>query len=203
MSDKDIFVGIDRDSDNLALARTYLDASSPFVTKHLVHSSFSNIDNILDDLDIQDISFILYDLGVSSAHYDDGKRGFSIRYDAPLDMRFDRTQGHTARDLIMTLSEYDLRTLLFRYADEKKAVHIARSIIESRKIKSIDTTFELLEIIKMRVMMIILQSEFFRLFALPSIMSLNISNDHSKKQSIDLQSEDISLSSHSILSRIA
>lgn len=148
MSDKDIFVGIDRDSDNLALARTYLDASSPFVTKHLVHSSFSNIDNILDDLDIQDISFILYDLGVSSAHYDDGKRGFSIRYDAPLDMRFDRTQGHTARDLIMTLSEYDLRTLLFRYADEKKAVHIARSIIESRKIKSIDTTFELLEIIK-------------------------------------------------------
>ena len=85
---------------------------------------------------------------MSSAHYDDGKRGFSIRYDAPLDMRFDRTQGHTARDLIMTLSEYDLRTLLFRYADEKKAVHIARSIIESRKIKSIDTTFELLEIIK-------------------------------------------------------
>ena len=63
-------------------------------------------------------------------------------------MRFDRTQGRTARDLVMSLSEYELRDLMFRYADEKKAVHIARAIVEERKNKSINTTFDLLQIIK-------------------------------------------------------
>ena len=148
MSSGDVFVGIDRDQDNLALARENLDTVAPTVTKHLVHSSFADIDTILENLNLPEISFILYDLGVSSAHYDDGDRGFSIRYDAPLDMRFDRTQGRTARDLVMTLSEYELRDLMFRYADEKKAVHIARSIVEIRKTQSIDTTFDLLDIIK-------------------------------------------------------
>lgn len=62
-------------------------------------------------------------------------------------MRFDRTQGRTARDLVMTLSEYELRDLMFRYADEKKAVHIARAMVETRKTRSIDTTFDLVEII--------------------------------------------------------
>lgn len=84
---------------------------------------------------------------MSSAHYDDGDRGFSIRFDAPLDMRFDRTTGKTAQDLIMTLSELELRELMWRYADEKKAIHIARAIVETRKTKSIDTTFDLVEII--------------------------------------------------------
>lgn len=143
----DIFVGIDRDSDNLAIAHTHLDSVSPSVTKHLIHSSFSDIDTILDSIGSPEISFILYDLGVSSAHYDDGDRGFSIRYDAPLDMRFDRTRGRTAHDLVMSLSEYELRDLMFRYADEKKAIHIARAIVEIRKTKSIDTTFDLVEII--------------------------------------------------------
>ncbi len=114
----------------------------------LIHASFADIDTILDEKWIQEIDFILYDLGVSSAHYDDGERGFSIRYDAPLDMRFDRTTGRTARDLVMTTSEYELRDLMWRYADEKKSVHIARAIVENRKIKSIDTTFDLLEIIR-------------------------------------------------------
>jgi len=63
-------------------------------------------------------------------------------------MRFDRTQGRTARDLVMTLSEYELRDLMFRYADEKKAVHIARAIVETRKTQSIDTTFSLVDIIR-------------------------------------------------------
>lgn len=85
---------------------------------------------------------------MSSAHYDDGDRGFSIRYDAPLDMRFDRTQGNTARDLVMNLSEKELCELMWRYADEKKAIHIARAIVAERKNQSIDTTFQLLEIIK-------------------------------------------------------
>lgn len=141
-----MLIGIDRDSDNLAIARSKIPYSS--CDFHLVHSSFSDIDTILDEKWIETIDFILYDLGVSSAHYDDGERGFSIRYDAPLDMRFDRTSGRTARDLVMTASEYDLRDLMFRFADEKKSVHIARAIVEARKTKSINTTFELLEIIK-------------------------------------------------------
>lgn len=148
MNTGDIFVGIDRDMDNLILARNHLDTNLPNIAKHFVHSSFADIDTILDDLHIPEISFILYDLGVSSAHYDDWDRGFSIRYNAPLDMRFDRTHGHTAKDLVMSLSEYELRDLMFRYADEKKAVHIARAIIEARKVQSINTTFDLLEIIK-------------------------------------------------------
>ncbi len=151
MSSGDIFIGIDRDKDNLDIAHTHLDQIQnldAWVQVELVHSSFADIDTILDKKWIKNIDFILYDLGVSSAHYDDGNRGFSIRYDAPLDMRFDRSIGRTARDLVMTASEYDLRDLMFRYADEKKAVHIARAIVEYRKIKTIDTTYDLLDIIR-------------------------------------------------------
>lgn len=148
MKQGDHFIGIDRDRDNLAIAQDNLANTPTWVHKNLVHSSFAEIDTIIQDLGLESIDFILYDLGVSSAHYDDGDRGFSIRFDAPLDMRFDRTQGKTARDLVMHMSEYELRDLMFKYADEKKAVHIARAIVEVRKTKSIDTTFDLLEIIK-------------------------------------------------------
>lgn len=151
MSPESIFVGIDRDRDNLDIARNNLESiqnQSSKIQIELVHSSFSDIDTILDERWIGGIDYILYDLGVSSAHYDDGERGFSIRYDAPLDMRFDRTTWRTARDLVMMASEYELRDLMWRYADEKKSLHIARAIVETRKLKSIDTTFELLEIIR-------------------------------------------------------
>lgn len=151
MSPGDVFVGFDRDWDNLDIARDNLkqiqDTQSD-IQIELIHSSFADIDTVLDAKWIGNIDFILYDLGVSSAHYDEGTRGFSIRYDAPLDMRFDRTTGRTARDLVMTASEYELRDLMFRYADEKKSVHIARAIVEARKTKSIDTTYDLLEIIR-------------------------------------------------------
>ena len=148
MKQGDHFIGIDRDKDNLKIAEENLENTPLWVDKHLIHSSFAEIDIIIQDLWLESIDFILYDLGVSSAHYDDWDRGFSIRFDAPLDMRFDRTKGKTARDLVMTASEYELRDLMFKYADEKKAVHIARAIVEIRKSKSIDTTFDLLEIIK-------------------------------------------------------
>lgn len=147
MGQGDQFIGIDRDRDNLEIAQNNLVDTPLWIQKHLIHSSFADIDEILDNLSIPSIDFILYDLGVSSAHYDDGDRGFSIRFDAPLDMRFDRTQGRTARDLVMSLSEYELRDLMFRYADEKKAVHIARAIVETRKTRSIDTTADLVEVI--------------------------------------------------------
>jgi 16S rRNA (cytosine1402-N4)-methyltransferase len=146
MATTDILIGIDRDRDNLELARSKI--QDPRCQLELIHASFADLSDILDQKNRANIDFILYDLGVSSAHYDDGDRGFSIRYDAPLDMRFDRTTGRTARDLVMTASEYELRDLMWKYADEKKSVHIARGIVEARKLKSINTTFELLDIIR-------------------------------------------------------
>jgi 16S rRNA (cytosine1402-N4)-methyltransferase len=147
MPDWSRFIGIDRDRDNLAIAKNNLESDTK-VNVDLVHSSFADLDDILWERKISEIDFILYDLGVSSAHYDDGDRGFSIRYDAPLDMRFDRTTGKTAKDLVMHLSEKELCDLMWRYADEKKAIHIARAIVSERKLQSIDTTFQLLEIVK-------------------------------------------------------
>lgn len=85
---------------------------------------------------------------MSSAHYDDGNRGFSLRYDAELDMRFDRTRGRTARDLIMTADMETLKRWFIQYADEKKAHFIAREIVQRRMVQPIDTTFDLYRIIE-------------------------------------------------------
>lgn len=140
-----VCIGIDRDADNIAIACENL---SDFSSHRAIHSSFSDIDIILNDNSIDALDFILYDLGVSSAHYDDGNRGFSLRFDAPLDMRFDRTKWKTAKELIMTATEDELKNIFFRYADEKKAIFIARALVEARKSQEINTTFDLLNIIK-------------------------------------------------------
>lgn len=141
-------LGFDRDGDNLADATTNILATFPMAEFVPIHASFEDIDRVLDEKNISEVDFILYDLGVSSAHYDDGARGFSVRYDGPLDMRFDRTTGQTATDLIMRLDERGLMQIFLRYADEKKSLFIARAICEKRKIEKIDTTFKLLKIIE-------------------------------------------------------
>lgn len=139
-------IGIDRDAANISLACEKL---KNFSENHISeHSSFALLDEILDKNHFPHIDFILYDLGVSSAHYDDAERGFSTRFDGPLDMRFNRTTGRTARDIVMNESEEFLRKIFFDYADEKKAIFIARAIVETRKTLEIDTTFKLLEIIE-------------------------------------------------------
>lgn len=148
MSLNSIWVGIDRDKENIECTKKRLIHCSPDITKHYIHWNFWDIDTILNPITGNNIDFALYDLGVSSAHYDDGKRGFSIRSDAPLDMRFDRSDGKTAHDIVMNASEYELRSIMTRYADEKKAVFIARAIVESRKTNNIQTTFDLLRIIQ-------------------------------------------------------
>ena len=141
-------LGFDRDSENLHDATAHITEagySSRFVP---VHASFEDIGDVLDGGDYGEADFVLYDLGVSSPHYDDGVRGFSVRFDGPLDMRFDRTTGKTAEDLVMKLDERELMQIFFRYADEKKALFIARAICEKRKTEKIDTTFKLLHIIE-------------------------------------------------------
>lgn len=140
-----ICVGIDRDIANIALANEKL---KNFKNHISVNSSFSDLDNILSQNKIPKIDFILYDLGVSSAHYDDGDRGFSIRFDWPLDMRFNRQNGKTARDVVMNSTEDELRKIFYTFWEEKKSPFIARAIVEARKNYEIDTTFKLLEIIE-------------------------------------------------------
>lgn len=140
-------IGIDRDFDNIILAKENLKDYSSEVYQ-AEHASFASLYDICEKNNFKKIDFILYDLGVSSAHYDDALRWFSLRFDGPLDMRFDRTKGKTAEDLVMNMSEEDLRKIFYIYADEKKAPFIARAITEARKNQKIDTTFKLLEIIK-------------------------------------------------------
>lgn len=145
ISENGLVIGIDRDADNIALAEKNL---VDFKKNHISeHASFADIENILQKNALSEIDFILYDLGVSSAHYDDADRGFSLRFDGPLDMRFNRKSGKTAADLIATLSEEEIRRILYIYADEKKAPFIARAIVEARKAKKITSTLELVDII--------------------------------------------------------
>ncbi len=143
------FIGIDRDKDNLILAEGNLkEMRADWPTVSLIHSSFASLGKILEEHQAPEIDFILYDLGVSSAHYDDGERGFSVRYDAPLDMRFDRTTGKTAADLVEKLDSRELLKIFSSYADEKKAYFIAEAIVAARKIAPIKTTEDLLKIIE-------------------------------------------------------
>jgi 16S rRNA (cytosine1402-N4)-methyltransferase len=143
-----IFLWFDRDSENLSRAQEYLGDKAPHIEKKFIPKSFSHLASSLEDLWIQGIDCILYDLWVSSVHLDDGGRGFSLRFDWPLDMRFDRSQGKTARDVIMTLDAPDLAKIFTQYGEEKKSWFIASEIVKRRKEEDIDTTFKLLEIIR-------------------------------------------------------
>lgn len=114
----------------------------------LVKSNFKNIKQELAARGISEIDGIVYDLGVSSPQFDDGQRGFSYNYDAPLDMRMNQEQALSAREIVNEWSFNDLMRILTRYGDEKFAKQIARLIEKNREIKPIETTFELVEIIK-------------------------------------------------------
>lgn len=145
-----IWIGIDRDSENLAKARELLEPklSKRNITWHFVHSSFADIDGICAKLDIDQAHFFLYDLWVSSVHLDEGGRGFSFRSDALLDMRFDRTTGSTAADIVNRYDTYRLRKIFSDYAEEPKAHFIALAIEKQRKNAPIRTTEELASIIR-------------------------------------------------------
>ncbi len=106
---------------------------------------------VLSDLKIPEIDFILYDLGVSSAHYDDGERGFSLRFDAPLDMRFDRSQGNTAADVLNTYKEQDLEEVIREYGEERHAKRIARAIVTARKQQPFAETEQLAKVVEQSI----------------------------------------------------
>ena len=137
---------VDRDRDALDAARERL---APWMSRvELVHSNFDQIDEIFDRLSLTAADGMLFDLGVSSPQLDDGSRGFSYMADAPLDMRMDRAAGVTAADIVNSWSQEELKQLLFRYGEERCAPQIAGAIVRHRADKPIETTLELVEIIK-------------------------------------------------------
>ena len=113
-----------------------------------VNENFANLDNILNDLSIDKIDGIIYDLGVSSYQLDTAERGFSYSKNARLDMRMSQNAPLSAYDVVNTYSESELRRIIFEYGEEPNAKRIAQAICTYRNDKEIETTFELTEIIK-------------------------------------------------------
>ena len=140
---------VDRDQAALDAAQERLAPWMDRVT--LVHSNFDQLNGILDELALDGVDGMLFDLGVSSPQLDDGSRGFSYMADAPLDMRMDRDQGLSAADVVNGWSQEELRRILTQYGEERYAASIAAAIVRRRADKPIETTFELNEIIRAAV----------------------------------------------------
>lgn len=139
-------IGIDRDPIALAAAGKRLEPYGDRVT--LVHSNFSEIATVLDDLGIRGVDGILLDLGVSSPQLDDGDRGFSYMVDAPLDMRMNNADAQDADFIVNHWSYEDLKKILYEYGEERYAPKIAAAICSRRENAPIRTTLELVEIIR-------------------------------------------------------
>ena len=139
-------IGIDRDPVALKAAGERLAPYADRVT--LVHSNFCEIAQVLKNLNIDGVDGILLDLGVSSPQLDDGSRGFSYMADAPLDMRMNSEDTLSAYDVVNTWSYEELRRILFDYGEERYAPKIASAICKRREEKAIETTLELVDVIR-------------------------------------------------------
>ena len=139
-------IGVDRDETALAFARERLAPYMDRVT--LVHSNFKEVPGILEDLGIPGVDGMLFDLGVSSPQLDDALRGFSYMADAPLDMRMDRSEGLSAYEIVNQWPREELRRILFEYGEERYAPLIAAAIERRRGEKPIETTLQLVDVIR-------------------------------------------------------
>lgn len=147
-------IGVDRDEEAIEAATERLEgalqsmreANRPTFT--VVRDNYGNIPKILRDLKVDKVDGILLDLGVSSHQFDTAERGFSYRFDSPLDMRMDRRQELTARDIVNEYSQQDLFRIIRDYGEEQFAQNIAKHIVLERSKRPIETTFELNEIIR-------------------------------------------------------
>ena len=117
----------------------------------VVHNGFETFQTALDELGIDKIDGALFDLGISSPQIDDGSRGFSFRFDAPLDMRMDPTRGMSAAEWIATASEQDLHEVIKNYGEERFSRQIARAIVAQRTESPIDTTRKLAQLVAQNV----------------------------------------------------
>lgn len=141
-------IGIDQDEDAINEVNRRLKKYIDNKKLILVKNNFENIDEVLDNCKVDKVDGILLDLGVSSFQFDEGVRGFSYNKNAKLDMRMDKNLNLTCEELINTFSENDIYHIIKDYGEEKFAKNIAKHIIENRKTKKIETTFELADIIK-------------------------------------------------------
>lgn len=137
-------ISIDQDPDAMAFLQ---EKFSEYKNSILVQENFSNMDKIIADLAVDAVDGVLLDIGVSSHQFDTPERGFSYRYDAPLDMRMSQT-GVSASDLVNNLSWQELAKIISAYGEEKFAKNIALAIVKERELAPIETTGHLTEIIK-------------------------------------------------------
>ncbi len=139
-------IGIDQDAAAIEAAQVRLTDYMDKVT--LVRSNFSHLGEILQELQVDGVDGMLFDLGVSSPQLDDPARGFSYMHDAPLDMRMDERAPLSARDVVNDWPQEELRRILYEYGEERYAPAIARAICRRREERPVETTFELVDIIK-------------------------------------------------------
>jgi len=139
-------LGIDRDDGALEIARERLARFGDRV--RLEHGNFDELEDIVGAAGWDPVVGVLYDLGVSSMHFDDPARGFSYQHDAPLDMRMDRSQERTAADVLNTYPQRDLTRVIRDYGEERWASRIAQFVVRARRRRPLSTTLELVELIR-------------------------------------------------------
>ncbi|MET0753297.1 MAG: 16S rRNA (cytosine(1402)-N(4))-methyltransferase RsmH [Pyrinomonadaceae bacterium] len=148
VSEKTKVVGIDQDTEAIGLAKERLEKFGERI--EIFHSNFSEIKQVLSDAEIEKVDGILADLGVSSLQFDSETRGFSFRFDAPLDMRMDAdSDAETAAELLENLSEEEIAGIIYKYGEERFSRRIARRIVWKREIgEPVRTTKELAETVE-------------------------------------------------------
>lgn len=146
LNDKGRFVGIDQDEEAIAVSTERLMEYGEKVS--IIKSNYAQMKQVLQDLGIEKADGILLDLGVSSYQLDNAERGFSYMADAPLDMRMDKDQTVSAKDIVNTYPEAELARIIREYGEERYARNIARNIVKTRENRSIETTFQLVDIIR-------------------------------------------------------
>lgn len=146
LSKDGLLIGFDQDKNAIEVAKERL---SPYMDRvKIVHSNFENIKRELENLGIGEIDGLLLDLGVSSHQLDEAQRGFSYMQDAPLDMRMDSRNPLSAYEVVNTYPKEELERVIWEYGEERWAARIAEFIVEKRQAHRINTTLELVDVIK-------------------------------------------------------
>ena len=141
-------IAIDRDPDAIAAGRALAERYAPRL--QLIEGRFGDMAELLSAEGVEDVDGVTLDLGVSSMQFDRAERGFSFRGNGPLDMRMEK-RGSSAADLVNEADEAELADIFWRYGEERRSRRVARAIVEARKIKPIETTGELAEIVRRAV----------------------------------------------------
>jgi 16S rRNA (cytosine1402-N4)-methyltransferase len=142
-------VGLDRDPAALERSRARL---APYAERlHLVHAVYDRMPEVLDELGLDGVDGVLFDLGVSSMQLDVAERGFAYAYDAPLDMRMDQSQGRTAEDVVNGYPVPELARILREYGEERFALRIAQAIDRERRVAPLRSTAQLAELVRQAI----------------------------------------------------